>query len=76
MIYFDTDFWINYFIEQNIPKQDLTKNILLDANEKNKIFTSLLNIQEATFVMSKLQFNISDTEKVINELLKYNPIYY
>lgn len=76
MIYFDTDFWINYFIEQNIEKQEIARKKLFEVNSKNHVFTSLLNVQEATFVMGKLNFSIAETESVIKELWKHNPIYY
>ncbi len=76
MIYFDTDFWVNFYIDQNIEKQEITKEILFDRNTNGKVFASLLNVQEIAFVFGKLNYTSFETEKVINDFYKLNPLNY
>lgn len=76
MIYFDTDFWVHYFIIQDRKKHLLTKRIFEKANINNKVFISLLNLQELAFVLAKLDIESNEIYETLEILYQFNPANY
>lgn len=76
MIYFDSDFLIHYFVIQDRKKHLLVKKIFAKADAKKKVFISLLNLQEMTFVLSKLGVQSFEIEEKLSNLYGFNPINY
>ena len=76
MTYFDTDFWINYFVEQTSSKHNEAKKIFEKVSKNGFIGTSYLNIQETAFVLGKLEKNILESEQIINEFWQFEPVHY
>ena len=76
MIYFDTDFLVNFLIEQDSKKHQLTRTIFKEANTKNDVFISLLCVQETVFVLGKLGVDTEKIESIIQDFWKYNPVNY
>lgn len=76
MIYFDTDVLINYLIVQDESKNKTAIQYYQAASADNTFFCSLLCIQEAAFVLSRLKVSIADTEKMISSLLKPKTVNY
>lgn len=70
MIYFDTDVLINYLIVQDETKNKTAIQHYLAASADNTFFCSLLCIQEAAFVLSRLKVSTADTEEMVGSLLK------
>ena len=76
MIYFDTDFLVNFLIEQDSKKHQLTRTIFKEANRRNDVFISLLCAQETVFVLGKLGVDTEKIESIIQDFWKYNPVNY
>ncbi len=76
MIYFDTDFWVNYLIIQDRKKHLLVKKIFEKANFDKKVFISLLNLQEIAFVLTKLGVQVFEINEQLSTLYEFNPINY
>jgi predicted nucleic acid-binding protein len=76
MIYFDSDFLVNYFVVQDRKKSQLTEKIFDKANHNSKAFISLLNIQEIAFVLAKLRVETVETNDILSTLNKFTPINY
>ncbi|MFN3851591.1 MAG: type II toxin-antitoxin system VapC family toxin [Spirosomataceae bacterium] len=76
MIYFDTDFWIHYFIIQDRKKHLLTKRIFEKVKLKNQVFISLLNLQELAFVLAKLEITPPEIYETLEILYQFNPLNY
>lgn len=76
MIYFDSDFLVHYFAIQD-RKKHIYVNKLFDkiANDE-KVFISLLNLQEVAFVLAKLNFEKFEIIEKISDFHKFNPINY
>jgi predicted nucleic acid-binding protein len=70
MIYFDTDVLINYLLIQDETKNKIAIRHYHAASADNAFFCSLLCIQEAAFVLSRLKVSIADTEEMISSLMK------
>ncbi|GGC07172.1 type II toxin-antitoxin system VapC family toxin [Dyadobacter sediminis] len=74
MIYFDTDVIIHYFIKQDLNKHNLAIKLFREAFQSNQFFCSLLCLQEASFVFSKLNMPNSDIDVMTNKLLISSPV--
>ena len=73
MIYFDTDFWIHYFVVQDRKKHLLVQKIFEKANFDGKVFVSLLNLQEIAFVLAKLGLESFEIEEKMSNLYEFRP---
>lgn len=69
MIYFDTDVLINYFIEQDLNKNQQAVRLFQEATKDGQFFCSLLCMQELSFVLSKLKVSNELIENLTAELL-------
>lgn len=76
MIYFDTDVLIHYLIKQDPAKNQQAIQHYRDASEKGLFFISLLHLQEASFVLAKLQVDSADIDSMITGLLPHATINY
>jgi predicted nucleic acid-binding protein len=74
MIYFDTDVLINSLIIQQSQKHQ-EANDLIESSLREKVFTiSLLNLQEISYVLSKLNYSKDFITKNLNFFIRNNPI--
>lgn len=69
MIYFDTDVLINYFVEQDVSKNQQSIRLFQEATSNGHFFCSLLCLQELSFVLSKLKVPNDIIENLTAELL-------
>ena len=76
MIYFDSDFLINYYVIQDRKRHQLAVKIFDKANQNGEGFLSLLNLQEIAFVLSKLRVDIVEINDTLHTFNKFNPINY
>lgn len=76
MIYFDTDVLINYLVEQESAKNQKAIQLYQEASKKGLFFCSLLCLQEAAFVLSRLKVSAKDIEAMIAGLLTSETVNY
>lgn len=76
MIYFDSDFLINYYVIQDRKRHQLAVKIFDKANQNGEVFLSLLNLQEVAFVLAKLRVDIVEINDTLHTFNKFNPINY
>jgi predicted nucleic acid-binding protein len=69
MIYFDTDVIIHYLVEQDSVKHYQANRLFQDASKKRNFFCSLLCLQEAAYVLSRLKVPDTYIEAAMRELL-------
>ena len=76
MKYFDSDFLVNYFVIQNRKKHLLAEKLFDKTNRNEQVFTSLLNLQETSFVLAKLRIGLIEINEILSTLHKFKPINY
>jgi predicted nucleic acid-binding protein len=76
MIYFDTDFIINYLIVQNKESNRVAKKKFEAILDQRLIFISLLTLQEISFVLAKLRMDSYRINDYILSIEKYVTVNY
>lgn len=76
MIYFDTDVLINFLIEQDPAKNQRSIQLYDEASKNGAFFCSLLGLQEAAYVLSRLKISADDIETMIDSLIRPDTINY
>lgn len=73
MVYLDTDVLVNFFIQQNLEKHELSGQIYERASREESIFMSFLVLQELSFVLGKLNFPAHEIQTNVNALALLQP---
>lgn len=76
MIYLDTDFLINYLIEQDPDKSKIAIQKFEQAFKNESVFCSLLCLQETAFVLAKLKIPSDAIEEMVDGLLTDGTVNY
>ena len=76
MIYFDTDFLVHSIINQDRKRHLLAQKIFDKTHNEQKIFISLLNLQEIAFVCSKLRMQTFEINEILTIFHYFKPINY
>lgn len=76
MIYFDTDVLIHYLIQQDPVKNLQVTKLYEEATEQGLFFVSFLCLQEAAFVLAKLNITPADIDTMIENLMPFTNVNY
>ena len=76
MIYLDTDFLIHYLVIQDKENHRVVNKKIKHWLEEEKVFISLLCLQETSFVLSKLNYDSFEIIEKINQIEKFGMINY
>ncbi|MDR6564574.1 MULTISPECIES: type II toxin-antitoxin system VapC family toxin [unclassified Arcicella] len=76
MLYFDTDVLINYLFNQNQLSHSKAIAVYEQAIKEKVFFTSLLTLQELSYVANRLGCRESDIEIMIQDFMIAKPVAY
>lgn len=76
MIYLDTDFLIHYLAIQDKEKNRLVNKKMKPWLVGDKVFISLLTMQETSFVLSKLNYDSFEILEKIDQIERFGTINY
>lgn len=76
MIYLDTDFLIHYLVIQDKEIHRIVNKKIKPWLESEKVFISLLTMQETSFVLSKLNYDSFEIIEKINQIERFGMINY
>ncbi|MCP9768989.1 type II toxin-antitoxin system VapC family toxin [Lacihabitans sp. LS3-19] len=76
MIYLDTDFLIHYLVIQDKEIHRIVNKKIKPWLESEKVFISLLTMQETSFVLSRLNFDSFEIIEKINQIERFGNINY
>lgn len=71
MIYFDTDILVHYKVAQDKSKADFCISLVNEHIRKKLFYISLLSVQEACFVYSKLKLDKKEISSTIDYFLQF-----
>lgn len=76
MVYLDTDVLVNFLVEQDRDKHKLAGRIYERVSRDGSIFMSFLVLQEASFVLGKLNVPVAEIRTKVNALSLLRPYAY
>ncbi|MHA4738637.1 type II toxin-antitoxin system VapC family toxin [Dyadobacter sp. MSC1_007] len=76
MVYLDTDVLIHFLVEQSEEKHIQSDKIYQEVSRSGSLFMSFLVLQEASFVLSKLNVPVNEIQLNLNPMLSFNPYSY